>query len=157
MDHSVFDADETVVESFSRGLACVDRTGEALVDVVVAELLKLFLVTAPESFEHHTVGSLTAFEESQEIEAPVGSRNFAQAPFDRGRKVGKFAIAARRFGWEGRDRAQRVTGVTALESSRHRFFLVLRAAAEHRIEPEAEEGRDHGENDDFDNQLNFEI
>src|SRR5690606_3350638 len=73
MDHSVFDAGETVVESFARGLACVDRTGEALVDVVVAELLELFLVTAPESFEHHTVGSLTAFEESQEIEAPVGS------------------------------------------------------------------------------------
>jgi hypothetical protein len=44
-----------------------------------------------------------------------------------------------------------------VEAALDRLFLMLGTAAEHRIEPQPEEGCDHGQNDDFDGHaLNFQ-
>ena len=43
----------------------------------------------------------------------------------------------------------RIGGTRRLEPVRHRLFLVLGPATEDGIEPEAEKGGDHGEDDDF--------
>src|SRR5690606_12956269 len=84
-----------VVERFARRLARVDRGGKALVDVVVAELTQLFLVAAPERLEHHAVGRLGAFEESEQVETAVGRGNVAQPALDSGRKLRDLAVATR--------------------------------------------------------------
>ena len=43
----------------------------------------------------------------------------------------------------------RLRGVNGIEASRHRLFLMFRAATEHRVEAQAEERGDHRKDDDL--------
>ena len=149
MDAGFLDPDQRVVERFARSLARVERRNEAGIDIIVAQFAQGFAVTLPEGFEHHAVSTARAFEELGDVEAAVGGGNLADAAFDRGHHA--FKLHRTRRGDRGRGNRARDAGrlVVRIEALRHRLFLVLRPATEHRIEPQAQKGGDHGEENDF--------
>jgi hypothetical protein len=119
------------------------------VAVVVAEIAQRVAVALPISLENHAIRRFGAFHETARVEIAIGREQLAEAGFG-----GGFVDEARSVGRCGSSRLRSVIfvepdrrGGGAL-ARQHRLLLMPRALAEHRVEPHAEEGGNHGEQDD---------
>ena len=145
-----FDADQPVFQLFAARVARFDRLDKGFVAVVVAQVAQRVAVALPIGFEDHPIRRFGAFHEAAGVEIAVAGEQLAQADFGGGfvneaRGVGGADRRRRRFAVLQTHRRRRGAIVAARQ---HGFLLMPGALAEYRVQPHAEEGGNHGEQDD---------
>jgi hypothetical protein len=147
------------VERLPGRVARIERVGKAGVDICIAQRLEFLAVAAPEGIEHHAIGAFGAGHEQAHVKPAIGGNDRTDARFGGGIEIAGFRHRRReavrrggvRFGQARRQRAGRAQRVGLLDAAADRLLVLLGPAAQDRIEPQAQEGRDHGQDDDLNN------
>ena len=127
-------------------LARRDRLGEALAHIVLDQFGERILVAAPERLQRHPIRRLRTGEELADVEPRLARDDRAQPGFRL-----RLDVAVRNFPnlVHSVYRSRHGDGRGAvLGGARERLLLMPGPLAEHAVQPEREEPRDHRQNND---------